>query len=560
LNQFSIVSYLDLSVWEGHHGLLRDRTTLSVGAARGLFVSHIVSTGVAHCRGGNVGNGSVSSQKVNGTNREAASANSVRDFELLDDLKKLVEQRTDPALLLRRDLELLDDLKRHVEQKEKTGRLLRRNFELFDDLNRLVEQRTNTAPEKHLASPLRNSNSEETHVPRARATVLRTVPLAATHGRDRDENLPGPTPFNQERITAGGYAKPRLAQMRASLQSNVRQNFQPLPAGLHFLRQRREPTQVAKLERGHLRMWGYATLALISAGGVSFAAVQLLSSRPPNVTLEESRTTGIGGTIPTINQPVAIVLPRLRLSDVNEIEGKPVVLGIRIESARPDSFILIRGLPSGSFITKGSRIGKDGWRVPFQELAYAMLTPPPNFVGTMTLSVDLKNDDEVVTDSNVQRFTWSSAEKEQAPAQRADTNTNMRVASVELGEPVRSTGSARTTEITTAARSVNEPERPRGTGEPARLIPQSAIASLLSRANAALDIGDISAARLLLQRAAEAGVIKAAMSLASTYDPAVLRKLRTVGAQPNLDEARRWYEKAAELGSTEAIHRLKELR
>ena len=529
-----------------------------------LFSAHIVSTGVVHCRVGNVGNGSVSSQKVNGPNREPA--NSVRDFELLDDLKKLVEQRTDPAALLRRDLELLDDLKRHVQQKEKTGRLLRRNFQLLDDLNRLVEQRTNTAPEKPLAAPLRNSSSEETRVPRARATELRTVPLPATHGRHPDENLPGPTPSDQKRITARGYenddqpAETRPAQVQSSLKSNVGQNFQPLPAGLHFLRQRRRPTQVTKLERRRLGMLAYATLALISAGGISFAAVQLLSSRPPNVTLEESRTTGIGGTIPTIKQPVAIVLPRLRLSNVKEVEGKPVLLGIRIESPHPDSFILIRGLPSGSFITRGSRVGTDGWRVPLQELAYAMLSPPPNFAGTMTLSVDLKNDDEAVADSDVQRFTWSSAQKDQASAQRADASKNMRVASVEHAEPVRSTGNVRTSEITTGAQSVNEAERPRGTGEPARLIPQSSIASLLSRGNAALEIGDIAAARLLLQRPAEAGEVKAAIALASTYDPAFLRRLRTIGAQSDIAAARRWYERAAELGSIEAMQRLKELR
>jgi hypothetical protein len=501
----------------------------------------------------------VSSQKVNGTTRAPASANPVRNFELFDDLKKLVEQRTDRAALLRRDFELLDDLKRRVDQKEKTARLLRRNLELLDDLNRLVEQRTdtapntapNSAPEKRLLAALPNSNSEGTRAPRAPATDLRTVPLPATRGRHPDE-MPGPKPSDQERITARDSAEPR--------QTRIQQNFQPLPAGLHFLRQRREPTQLTKLERRQLGMLGYATLALISAGGISYAAMQLVSSRPSNVTLEESRSTGIGGTTPTINQPVAIVLPRLRLSDVNEFEGKPALLGIRIESARPDSFILIRGLPSGSFITKGSRIGKDGWRVPLQELAHAMLSPPSNFVGTMTVSVDLKNDDEVVADSDVQRFTWSPADKEQAPAQHADATKKMRLASVEHGEPVRSSENVRTAQITTAARSVSEPQRPRGTGEPARQIPQSAIASLLSRAHAALENGDITAARLLLQRAADAGELKAAMSLASTYDPAVLRKLRTVGALPDLGEARRWYEKAAELGSTEAIHRLKELR
>ena len=205
------------------------------------------------------------------------------------------------------------------------------------------------------------------------------------------------------------------------------------------------------LERRGLAVLGYATLALISAGGISFAAVQLLSSRSPDIKSEESRTTGIGGTIPAINQPVAMVLPRLRLNKVNEVEGKPVFLGISIESPRPDSFILIRGLPPGSSITKGSRVGTDGWRVPLQELAYAMLSPPQNFVGTMALSVDLKNGDDAVADSNVQQLNWSSAEAEPAPAQRADASKNPRVSSLQDELPVRSSGNAGTVQLPTAA-------------------------------------------------------------------------------------------------------------
>lgn len=69
--------------------------------------------------------------------------------------------------------------------------------------------------------------------------------------------------------------------------------------------------------------------------------------------------------------------------------------------------------------------------------------------------------------------------------------------------------------------------------------------------------GDIAAARMMFQRAAEAGEAVAAYALAETYDPLVLKKLRTRGAiAPDIARAQHWYEKARELGSTAAAERI----
>jgi TPR repeat protein len=68
--------------------------------------------------------------------------------------------------------------------------------------------------------------------------------------------------------------------------------------------------------------------------------------------------------------------------------------------------------------------------------------------------------------------------------------------------------------------------------------------------------GDLSAARLVLQRAAEANDVEAALALAGTYDPFVLQKLRVYGVSADAAMARAWYEKAKELGSAEARQRL----
>jgi hypothetical protein len=79
----------------------------------------------------------------------------------------------------------------------------------------------------------------------------------------------------------------------------------------------------------------------------------------------------------------------------------------------------------------------------------------------------------------------------------------------------------------------------------------SEIATLLARANTLISSGDIAAARLVLRRAAEAEDARAAMTLAKTYDPAVLEKLGVRGVVPDMALAQSWYEKARRFGAPE---------
>jgi hypothetical protein len=70
------------------------------------------------------------------------------------------------------------------------------------------------------------------------------------------------------------------------------------------------------------------------------------------------------------------------------------------------------------------------------------------------------------------------------------------------------------------------------------------------------NLGDLATARILFQRAAEAGDATAATALAATYDPTVLAKLNVVGIRADLEKARFWYQKAVSLGSSDAKRRL----
>jgi hypothetical protein len=99
---------------------------------------------------------------------------------------------------------------------------------------------------------------------------------------------------------------------------------------------------------------------------------------------------------------------------------------------------------------------------------------------------------------------------------------------------------------------------PQQTAEPATLAPDE-IAMLIKRGKDLLGSGDISAARLLLRRAAEAGNADAALAFGSTFDPAVITRLGAIGVRGDAAKAREWYEKAAALGSNTASQQIAHL-
>ena len=91
---------------------------------------------------------------------------------------------------------------------------------------------------------------------------------------------------------------------------------------------------------------------------------------------------------------------------------------------------------------------------------------------------------------------------------------------------------------------------------PARKLDPDELATLMNRAKILVAAGDISPARLLLERAAEAQEPTAALMLARTYDPDVLRAENVRNIIPDPAMARIWYQRAAQLGSADAQRRL----
>ena len=92
--------------------------------------------------------------------------------------------------------------------------------------------------------------------------------------------------------------------------------------------------------------------------------------------------------------------------------------------------------------------------------------------------------------------------------------------------------------------------------EPLRRIDPDEVQFLFQRGEEFVAAGDFAAARIVFERAAEAGHARAAFALAATYDPLVLRRFGIKSLTADLAKARAWYEKAGSLGSAEASRRI----
>ena len=117
-----------------------------------------------------------------------------------------------------------------------------------------------------------------------------------------------------------------------------------------------------------------------------------------------------------------------------------------------------------------------------------------------------------------------------------------------------------TAPVVAVAPAVREPVAVTREAAPARRIDPDELTALLKRAKGLLAIGDITSARLLLERAADAQEAEAALMLAGTYDPLVLGSQDLRSVTPDPAAARVWYEKASQLGSADAKRRLGQLQ
>ena len=298
---------------------------------------------------------------------------------------------------------------------------------------------------------------------------------------------------------------------------------------------------------------------------------------------------------------------------------EPTPLGLAVKGPAEHAVVYIKGLMPGMELSSGSRVGSDAWEIPATGVGDVWIAPPQGFVGTAKLVAELRLPDSRIADRQAVYFEWELqrptpvqhqleeraalqsippepiqpqtdrdevvASQKPVIAQGQIDGKEIAVASISPA-PVqlqRNRGEAGPTEILEATPRRLDPSEigavPAILLEPAELksdrdetAPADSSASFLQRQLDAQEIvlllkrgknliaaGDIAAARIVLRKAAEANDAEAALGLAATYDPIVLRELRVYGFMPDAAMARVWYEKATELGSLAAPRRLEML-
>jgi len=269
---------------------------------------------------------------------------------------------------------------------------------------------------------------------------------------------------------------------------------------------------------GQLELGGLVLAALIAAPVVLLAFAEFplpwFGSSPGS-----SATLGSSTADPpkqantadaTLRRPPA---EDFRLVQLPAVTGGPNdVLSLRMPTRDHDNSvtIVLDGLADGTTLSVGGALGASRWWLPIEDMERAQLRPPKDFVGVMSITAEFQRADGTVADRQSLQLEWTRASS---------------------------------TVPETFARDLSPGE----------------IQFLIDRGQQFIATRDISSARLVLNRAAEAGNARAALMLGTTYDPVELAKLGAPRVFADIAIARTWYEKAKEFGSPEAPQRLKVL-
>jgi hypothetical protein len=240
--------------------------------------------------------------------------------------------------------------------------------------------------------------------------------------------------------------------------------------------------------------------------------------------------------------------PTLVVRDGSGPVNEPLSLGVSVNSPGTSATVTVGGMPAGARLTVGRRMSTSEWRVPAQEISDASIVPPADFVGVMNLTAELRGADGAALVGSLVRLTWTST----TPVGTAEVSASAAAAASGLPaapttppqqQPLASPGSP------SVARA--EP--------PVREIDPDEVAGFVKRAQELLATGDLQAGRLLLLRAAEARDARAALLLAKTFDPILSKQFGAADPEPDLAQARNWYQKAEEWGASEARRQLEAL-
>jgi hypothetical protein len=217
------------------------------------------------------------------------------------------------------------------------------------------------------------------------------------------------------------------------------------------------------------------------------------------------------------------------------------------------SFVSLRGLPPTVTLTEGQAVAPGSWAVSIADLSVLKAEIPVGVSGRADILISL-----IALDGRMLARARTTLVVEPAAA-APPPSAGGRPESAPP-EPTESRPAARAPpkpQAATEAAKAPAPPSSRPVGLSAE--EQERAEHALAHGEEYLARGSILVARQYFQRAAEAGLATAALRLATTYDPIELERLGVSGVLPDRDLARRWYERARELGSRDAEERLTRL-
>ncbi|WP_342733022.1 hypothetical protein [Bradyrhizobium sp. B117] len=273
-------------------------------------------------------------------------------------------------------------------------------------------------------------------------------------------------------------------------------------------------------------------IAAAVAGGIALILVIVIpASQRPGV--QSNDATSISSLWQSVKAAIGPAPQRkqvatLAVEDSSGLADAPLPLGMRVGAPPSGAIVAINGLPADARLTSGKRVANE-WRVPASEVSAVSVIPPDGFVGQMVAMAELRDNNGAVLVVGSSRLSWK-------PAARDAPQPSTAVTAVPPARSLVATPPPQTD----AVRSLDPKE----------------ISGLVKRGQDLLTSGDVSAARLLLLRAAEAGDARAALLVARTYDPNVLKQLGASGPLADLAQARNWYQRAKEWGDPEAQRQL----
>ncbi len=238
------------------------------------------------------------------------------------------------------------------------------------------------------------------------------------------------------------------------------------------------------------------------------------------------------------------VRPLLRL--VTEYErafaNDPILLGVAVAPPTDSGSLSLRGLAHGTRLSAGTALAGDRWEFPLRYLGGVYVYAPPDFVGVMDAMIALLSPSKKLIDSRPMRFEWMA--KADSPELSSKQEIDSGTANAIPKMPIDSASPS----------LVAKPQIDPGTVGAAaiRSMDRQEAAALMERGRDLLKNGDVALAQLAFRRLAEAGNADAALALATTYDPRYLAERKLIGISGDEAEARAWYRRASELGSTEA--------